>query len=238
MMSSTALVAAGSRLAVGSSRNSTSRLARQRAGQREALLLAARQPARRTVGQRGEADASSSSRATLVASAGRAGGRQREGDVGRRRAPQHHGLLEHDGAARRRARSVAPSKVMRPAVGATSPMRELQQCRLARSRWGPAARSARRPQISRSTSSRIARCAGRIADTASNRIGSALRLPAARTALDHVALSCMALRPLPDAPGERVDGHDERDQHDAEPDRQRADCPSRSPARSSSSSRA
>ena len=54
--SSIALVAAGSRLAVGSSRNSTSRIARQRARQREPLLLAAGQPPRRTLAESGEAD--------------------------------------------------------------------------------------------------------------------------------------------------------------------------------------
>ena len=90
-MSSTALVAAGSRLAVGSSRNSTSRIARQRAGERQALLLAAREPPRRPVAQRREPDLIEQRRA-IGARCGATRCREREGDVRRGRAAQHHRL--------------------------------------------------------------------------------------------------------------------------------------------------
>ena len=56
MTSSIALVAAGSRLAVGSSRNSTCGSLGERAREREPLLLAAGEPPRRPLAEPAEAD--------------------------------------------------------------------------------------------------------------------------------------------------------------------------------------
>ena len=61
--------AVGSRLAVGSSRNSTSGSKRPRAGEREPLLLAAGEHARRAVGERTEADVARARPATRARAA-------------------------------------------------------------------------------------------------------------------------------------------------------------------------
>ena len=99
------------------------RVERPRAGEREALLLAAGEHARRTIGECAETDAGR-------ARAGR-GGRarrrarrrlQRVDDVGERRAAQHHRPLEHHRlAARARAADRANSRRRGPTVGASSP---------------------------------------------------------------------------------------------------------------------
>ena len=103
-MSSTALVAAGSRLAVGSSRNSTSGSRAERAGQRQPLLLAARQPPRRPRRQVRKPDQREQLGDPRVVPLARnvRGAGQRIADVGGGAAAQHHRALEHDGAPDRR----------------------------------------------------------------------------------------------------------------------------------------
>ena len=104
MMSSTALVAAGIEARGRLVEKQHCRIARERAGQRQPLLLAAGQPPRRPVGEmrRARRSSSSSSARALLARATPARA-QRVADVGGGAAPQHHRTLEHDGAPRRRA---------------------------------------------------------------------------------------------------------------------------------------
>jgi len=98
----------GSRLAVGSSSSNIFRIARQRPRQRQPLLFAAREPPRRRCA-RSESPTRSSNAATRCARSlrGRAGLRQRIGDVGSRGPSQHHWALKQDRAAQGRAISPA-----------------------------------------------------------------------------------------------------------------------------------
>ena len=99
------------------------RIARERAGEREALLLAAGQPPRRPLAQSCEAD----QRRAVRRCAGRHSARavpalgERIFDVGGGGAAQHDRTLEHDGAALRRGVR-RPPQVTRPEVGSIRPM--------------------------------------------------------------------------------------------------------------------
>ena len=144
MTSSTALVAAGSRLAVGSSRNSISGSRGERARERQPLLLAAGEPPRRPLGR-----ARRGRRVEQFADArGAFGARRCRRPRARRRvgggaAAQHHRPLEHDGAALRRRPARGRPRSRARAVGSISPWR----CAAAwscPSRSGRSARSARR----------------------------------------------------------------------------------------------
>ena len=105
-MSSIALVAAGIEARGRLVEEQHLRLAGERARERQPLLLAAGQPARRPLAEPVEAD----QREQLARRAPRArradaGGRERVADIGGRAAAQHHRPLEHDGAPRRRRRA-------------------------------------------------------------------------------------------------------------------------------------
>ena len=89
-MSSTAFVAAGSRLAVGSSRNRISGSRASARAKREPLLLAAGEAPCRAVGKVREADLREQ-----LAHARRIVPVERIGDIRRRAPAQHHGPLEH-----------------------------------------------------------------------------------------------------------------------------------------------
>ena len=109
-MSSIALVAAGSRLAVGSSRNSTVGIARQRARECQPLLLAAGQTPRRSAFEAGEPDEREQFGGAAGALATRHACRsQRVADIAGGAAPEHDRALEQNGAAvRRRGVATAP----------------------------------------------------------------------------------------------------------------------------------
>ena len=98
------------------------RVARQRARQRQPLLLAARKPARRTPPRPSRPTSASSSSARLARwSRGTSGRGQRVADIAGGAAPQHGRALEHDGAPRRRRRlRSAPGDAS--ARGGISPM--------------------------------------------------------------------------------------------------------------------
>ena len=109
----------GSRLAVGSSRNSTSGSQRPGAREREALLLAARQHARRP-----SATCARPTLSSAVACAHRARARRRRrassaySDIGERRAAQHHRPLEHHRLPRGAASGAAPRDAARASARA------------------------------------------------------------------------------------------------------------------------
>ncbi len=121
---STSRVAPGSRLAVGSSRNSTSGSQRPGAREREALLLAARQHARRAIARarRGRRRASAS-RARIVALGAaarrRASARRRRCRSAERRSST--GPLEHHRLSRGPPAAPARPTSTVPAVGASRP---------------------------------------------------------------------------------------------------------------------
>ena len=123
---------AGSRLAVGSSRNSTLGLQRPGARQREALLLAAGQHARRCAA-RARRGPTRAQRLRARCSRARARRTPREprarAHVGQRREAQHARPLEHHRLARgaRRGRATRCA----PAVGASRPCSSAQQHALA-----------------------------------------------------------------------------------------------------------
>ena len=153
--SSTALVAAGSRLAVGSSRNSTcGSLASARASASRCCSPPDSLRAGRSPSSARPTSASSSRSARGAFGARHAGGGQRIAQVACGAAPEHHRPLEHDGAAvGRRVRASAPGHA--PArSGGSGPWRAAAawSCRRrsARSR-----RSARRRASARSIRSRI-----------------------------------------------------------------------------------
>ena len=101
MMSSIALVAAGSRLAVGSSRNSTSG---SRASARASASRCCSPPDSRRAGAVAETDRARPARAVRRCGArvrrAECRRRQRIADIGGGAAAEHHRALEHDGAAR------------------------------------------------------------------------------------------------------------------------------------------
>ena len=103
------------------------RIARQRAGERQPLLLAAGQPACRTAFEPAEPDIGKQFGGALGALVPRHAGRgQRVADIAGGAAAEHRRALEQDGAAvGRRGRSPPqsfPPQVMRPRVTGISPM--------------------------------------------------------------------------------------------------------------------
>ena len=107
------------------------RIARERARQREPLLLAAGQAARRAVARARRARPAPAVRRCAPRIARRAAARAHSAILAAGAAPEHGRPLEHDGAPRRR-RLLAPPQVTRPAVGAISPMASAQQRGFAR----------------------------------------------------------------------------------------------------------
>ena len=102
MTSSIALVAAGSRLAVGSSSRRILRLLGERARERDPLLLATGELSRQPAAKPGKADDSGELvDAGSALRARHAGGRERITDVAGGAATEHRRALEHDGAMRR-----------------------------------------------------------------------------------------------------------------------------------------
>ena len=107
-------------------------IAGERAREREPLLLAAGQPARRALAELRQARPASSSSSVRAAPVGArdAGARQRIADVGGGAAAEHDRALEHDGAARRRrVRAAAPGHA--PAGRLDQAHRDAQQRGLA-----------------------------------------------------------------------------------------------------------
>ena len=100
-------------------------IARERAREREPLLLAARKFSRRAIGEMREAHLRQQFGDTLVVAR-----RQRIGDVRGGRPAQHHGALEHHGESF--ARHGAPAPTDAPACGRDEPHRQTDERAFAR----------------------------------------------------------------------------------------------------------
>src|SRR5262245_42287287 len=134
MTFSIALVAAGSRVAVGSSRRRTcGSLASAR--ERQPLLLAAGKLSCRPAAEAAEADQGAELiQAPVARSARHAGGRERVADVAGGAAAKHHRALKHDGASRGR-HLLASAPAHPPARGRDQAHGQTQQRSLAGAVW-------------------------------------------------------------------------------------------------------
>ena len=156
---SIAVVADGSRLEVGSSRIRISGPVAERAGDRQQLLLAARQDASRRMHQMREPGALQCGlRAPGAIGARHAGDRQSVLDVGQRRAAQQHRPLEHEADLGRAAPVGQCSRPRSPGPpwAATRPART-RTSRLLPAPFGPISTSVPVPSISMSMPSRMRR---------------------------------------------------------------------------------
>ena len=98
-------------------------VARERARQRQPLLLAARQPARRPALEPADADVGHQLRDARCAPRARhVRGGERIADIAGGAAPQHGGALEQEGAPGRRLKCSRPPQVISPLVAGISPM--------------------------------------------------------------------------------------------------------------------